>query len=96
MPLHTHANVGVIITTFGRLREEKEQRMANTEGVCFICGIEKHIFDRAANDPDGFKEHIIEDHNMWNYLYFIYFVWEQDKDDDDGLEYFVRAIYVYV
>eukprot|EP00605_Chrysophyceae_sp_TOSAG23-4_P001929 GSChrysophyteH1.ASY1.ANO1.2132.1 assembled CDS len=81
---------GVIITTFGRLREEKEERVANTEGVCFICGIEKHIFDRAANDPNGFKEHITEDHNMWSYLNFVFFIWEQDKDDDNGLEYFVR------
>jgi len=81
---------GVIITTFGRLREEKEERVANTEGVCFICGIEKHVFDRAANDPDGFNIHIGEDHNMWAYLNFVFFLWEQDKDDDDGLEYFVR------
>jgi hypothetical protein len=27
---------------------------------------------------------------MWNSLYFIFFLWEQDKDDDDGLEYYVR------
>ena len=81
---------GVIITTFTQLREEKEARIQNTEEVCFICGIDKHIFDRAANDPEGFKFHISEDHNMWNYLYFYFFIKEQDKDDDDGLEYFVR------
>lgn len=27
---------------------------------------------------------------MWNYFYFILYIWEQDKDDDDGLEHFVR------
>jgi hypothetical protein len=27
---------------------------------------------------------------MWNYLYFMVYLWEQDKDDDDGLEQFVR------
>ena len=27
---------------------------------------------------------------MWNYLYFIIYLWEQDKDDDDGLEQYVR------
>ena len=27
---------------------------------------------------------------MWNYIYFIIFLWEQDKDDDDGLETYVR------
>ena len=39
----------------------------------------------------GFKLHIDNDHNMWNYLYFIIFIWQQDKDDDDGLELFVRT-----
>ena len=29
---------------------------------------------------------------MWNYLSFILFIWEQDKDDDDGLELYVRHL----
>ena len=29
---------------------------------------------------------------MWSYLNFIIFIWEQDKDDDDGLEYYVRKL----
>lgn len=81
---------GVVITTFGRLREEKNERMRDTEMVCFICGIDKQVFDRAANDPNGFKVHIRDDHFMWNYMCFIFFIWEQDKDDDDGMEYYVR------
>ncbi len=81
---------GVIITTFGQLRENTKRRMEDTENICFICGIHKQIFDRASNEPDGFKTHIKVDHNMWNYLYFIFLLWEQDKDDDDGLEQYVR------
>lgn len=27
---------------------------------------------------------------MWDYLKFIIYIWEQDKDDDDGLEQYVR------
>lgn len=81
---------GVIITTFGQLREKKARRVRDTIGVCFICGIDKQIFDRASDKPDGFQTHIKLDHNMWNYLYFIFLLWEQDKDDDDGLEQYVR------
>ena len=81
---------GVVITTFGKLREEKNERMRDTTEVCFICGVDKQVFDRAANDPNGFKIHIRDDHLMWNYMYFIFYIWEQDKDDDDGLEYYVR------
>ena len=44
-----------------------------------------------SSGSSGFKLHIDNDHNMWNYLYFIIFIWQQDKDDDDGLELFVRT-----
>ena len=81
---------GVIITTFGELREKKLTKDQDTVGLCFICGIEKQTFDRASDEPNGFLTHIKIDHNMWNYLYFIVLLWEQDKDDDDGLELYVR------
>ena len=81
---------GIIIDTFGDLRSKKIERIEDTTEKCFICGIDKQIFDRASDTPNGFKTHIRFDHNMWNYLYFIIYVWEQDKDDDDGLEQYVR------
>jgi hypothetical protein len=82
--------LGMIIDTFSSLRADKIERMRDTQEVCFICGIDKQVFDRASDEPDGFKKHIKIDHNMWNYLYFIFMLWEQDRDDDDGLEQFVR------
>jgi len=81
---------GIIIDTFGELRTQKAERMEDTTGVCFICGIDKQVFDRASDGVHGFGDHIKKDHHMWNYLFFIIYVWEQDKDDDDGLEQFVR------
>lgn len=81
---------GIIIDTFSSLRAAKEARELDTEEVCFICGIDKQIFDRASDEPDGFQTHVKLDHNMWNYLYFIFLLWEQDKDDDDGMEQYVR------
>eukprot|EP00981_Chlorochromonas_danica_P006075 scaffold1268_cov174-Ochromonas_danica.AAC.9 len=81
---------GIIIDTFSSLRAEKNERLRDTEEVCFICGIDKQIFDRASDEPDGFRTHVKIDHNMWNYLYFIFMLWEQDRDDDDGLEQYVR------
>ena len=81
---------GIIIDTFGNLRNKKIQRLIDTTEKCFICGISKQVFDRSSVVPNGFKIHITTDHNMWNYLYFIIYIWEQDKDDDDGLEQYVR------
>lgn len=81
---------GIIIDTFGDLRSQKAERLRDTTETCFICGISKQTFDRAADGPDGFKTHITLDHNMWNYMYFIMYIWQQDKDDDDGMELYVR------
>ena len=81
---------GIIIDTFSDLRSQKQDKITDTNEICFICGIDKQVFDRASDKPNGFQEHIKKDHNMWAYLYFIIFVWEQDKDDDDGMELYVR------
>lgn len=81
---------GAIITTFGQLRENKAALLEDTINICFICNIHKQVFDRSTDKSDGFKKHIKLDHNMWNYLYFIFMLWEQDQDDDDGLEQYIR------
>jgi hypothetical protein len=81
---------GIIIDTFSSLRADKLAKQSDTVNKCFICGIDKKIFDRVSDVPDGFGRHIRDDHKMWHYLYFIFYLWEQDKDDDDGMEYYVR------
>jgi hypothetical protein len=82
---------GIIIDTFSDLRTKKIKMLEDTTQRCFICGIDKNVFDRTIDHEQwGFKHHITDDHNMWNYLYFIIHIWEQDKDDDDGLEQHVR------
>ena len=81
---------GIVIDTFSSLRAEKNAKAMDTTESCFICSIGRVTFDRASDAPDGFKNHIMTDHHMWSYLNFIFFLWEQDKDDDDGLEYYVR------
>lgn len=79
---------GITIDTFGALRQAKLIRMEDTENICYICGIENIVFDRI--ERNGFDHHIREDHYMWNYFYFITYIWEQNKDDDDGFEHYVR------
>jgi hypothetical protein len=80
---------GITVDTFSELRELKLERLRDTQQTCFICGINKQIFDRDKISK-GFNVHIKKEHNMWNYLFFMIHIWEQDKDDDDGLEQYVR------
>jgi hypothetical protein len=80
---------GITIDTFVDLREKKLDRFRRTTEFCFICGIAKITFDRKIGRSE-FQRHYKTDHNLWNYLYFIIYIWQQDKDDDDGLEQFIR------
>lgn len=80
---------GIVIDAFSTLRELKNSRVDDTENVCFICGIPKVTFERQI-DRAAFDSHVKNFHHLWNYLYFIIYLWEQDKDDDDGLEHDIR------
>jgi len=79
---------GIIIDTFSELREEKNEKLDDTTGRCFICGIDKNVFDSKGGAV--YPKHIESEHNMWAYLKFMILIWKQDRDDDDGLEQFVR------
>jgi len=78
---------GIIIDTFSELRDQKKEKRIQTTKACFICGLEDNMFEKMGR---GFAAHIREDHRMWNYFYFMVYLWEQDQDHDDGLEYYVR------
>eukprot|EP01038_Epipyxis_sp_PR26KG_P007796 gene7796-10591_t len=80
---------GITIDTFVDLRKSLEARLQDTTEKCFICGIDKNTFNRKL-DRNAFRVHTKIDQNLWNYVYFIIFIWEQSKDDDDGLETYVR------
>merc|ERR1712070_28504 len=80
---------GIIIDTFSELREAKNAKLVDTREKCFICGINKAVFD--TEGPGLFERHIDTEHNMWDHLCFMVFIWLQDRDDDDGLEQYMNS-----
>ena len=47
--------------------------------------------DRVKLERSGrdFKAHVSEDHHVWNYLYYAYFLIKKDHTEYDGIESFV-------
>ena len=80
---------GIIIDNFAELRDKKKERMIDTKEFCFVCGIARAKFDKL--DHRAYEVHITQDHCMWNYLRFMVYIWNQDRDNDDGLEQYVRG-----
>ena len=81
---------GIIIDNFAELRDQKKMRATDTNDSCFVCGISRQRFEDSVH-PLAFQQHIAHDHCMWNYVKFMVYVWHQDRDDDDGLEQYVRG-----
>ena len=82
---------GIIINTFGELRNVKEEREEHVSNRCFICGIDRHEFDkRLTKEVCDFRTHRADTHNMWNYLYLIMRLWQQPHSQDTSLEMYVR------
>jgi len=80
---------GIIIDTFGLLREIQEEKTADKEGRCFICGLSKEIFDRQADSSYSFTVHTKKEHYMWNYVFFIAYLRDKDSTEYTGIESFV-------
>ena len=63
---------GIIIDTFGQLREEQSKIMQQKKNFCFMCGIDKRRFEMEAlkhrHAHNGFADHIEKEHNIWDYF----------------------------
>jgi hypothetical protein len=71
--------LGIIVDTFGELRQRKQNADADFRSKCFICGCERGSFELEAG---GFEKHTKVHHNVWNYVYFFAHL-RMNKDESD-------------
>lgn len=69
---------GIIVNTFGALRDARREIEDDMNSKCFICSIGSEIFQRQAL---GFEHHIKYEHDPWKYIDF--FVYLDLKNDDE-------------
>eukprot|EP00762_Andalucia_godoyi_P004336 ANDGO_05535.mRNA.1 Inositol 1 len=61
---------GLIVDAFGSEREAKQEVVDDCYERCFICAIESARLDRE-RQPIGFRGHIKQEHNMWDYFFLV-------------------------
>lgn len=59
---------GIIIDTFGSLKDKMLEKKSFLTEYCFICGIETEKLDKSSEY--GCYSHIKKNHYMWNYVYY--------------------------
>jgi len=77
---------GIILDTFGELRDERSKIEEDIRTNCFICSMGN---DQLNDSVLGFEHHIKHEHNMWHYLYFFIFIDEKDQDEYTQAEEYV-------
>jgi len=74
---------GIIIDAFAELRLKNNQIKDENANTCFICDIDREDFEQVGLN---FKQHIKEDHNMWDYVFFRFYLEGKDPIEYTGLE----------
>jgi len=71
------------------LRKDKQKKDYDKKNICFICGKERWEIDKSI----GFDKHIEDEHNLWNYLYYIYNFRLLDETDYNSIETYVDEVF---
>jgi hypothetical protein len=80
---------GIIIDSFGCMREESNRLEEDIENKCYICGLPKFEVDTKG---EGWYRHIYESHNVYNYLYFLIYIDKKEMGDCSGVEKFAKEL----
>ena len=60
--------LGIIIDTFGELRDLQSENENDRNNICFICQLSS---DACLTRNIDFEKHVNTVHNTWNYVYFL-------------------------
>ena len=64
--------LGVILETFGLLREQRAKSEEDWLSRCFVCDLSTP--DLEHHVPGGFSHHTEHEHRVWDYLFFLHYV----------------------
>jgi inositol 1,4,5-triphosphate receptor type 3 len=78
--------LGIIVDTFADLRDKNEAKIEDMENICFICQMSQ---DQSLKQKIDFKEHVDEDHYVWNYVYFLTHLHIMNQADFNPLQQYV-------
>ena len=75
---------GIIIDTFGDMRDELTIKNYHVKKVCFICGLNKWQIEKKG---EGFNKHRKITHHIWDYVAFMIRLHSGNQESFTGLEY---------
>jgi hypothetical protein len=81
--------MGIVIDTFGELREKMTQEEDDKKEKCMICAKKTEHFEKLKLD---FIKHIKTEHHVWDYLFFIIYISKKESSLRNSYE---NLVYQY-
>jgi len=78
---------GIIIDTFGQMREDQNFIQQDTNNNCFICSLGRETFDKY---NIKFSYHQQKEHNTWYYLFYHMYLLGKDDADLNPVEKYLK------
>ena len=78
--------LGIIVDAFGELRNKNWQTEKDKKSICFICQLSS---DNCLARNVDFQKHVLETHNLWNYVYFLTYLELGNPNDFTRVEGYV-------
>ena len=75
--------LSLIIDNFGELREKNHENNNDKKNICFICQIER---DESIQKNIDFDKHVENVHNLWNYVYFLNYLYVNNSLNFNWIE----------
>ena len=74
---------GLIVDTFGELRDDTYSYENDRNNICFICQLSR---DKCVLKNIDFDKHIKKEHNLWNYINFLIYLHLYNPNDFSRIE----------
>jgi inositol 1,4,5-triphosphate receptor type 3 len=76
---------GIIVDTFGELRDKTTKLDDDFENYCFICNLDRWVIHREGEEFDEHKKY----HSVWSYVYYYFYLTKLTEKDMDGVELYI-------
>ena len=84
---------GIIIDNFAVLREEEVEMISDMKNICTICSLKREAIVKIYNKYGmEYTDHIIRDHHIFNYIFYIIYLFKKDKTEFTGIESYVYEL----
>ena len=84
---------GIIIDNFAVLREEEVEMISDMKNICTICSLKREAIVKIYNKYGmEYTDHIIRDHHIFNYIFYIIYLFKKDKTEFTGIESYLYEL----